>query len=116
MAGGDTYDSQAEAEADRDQQRSLLVALNAWDRALRRDDCSAWCIAGKHHGRIYGWGDGKAWVLYVRCRSEKHWLYTKRRLAFCEVTQEDGENGGLELQPKDEETAQDGRELVGDTL
>jgi len=77
--------------------RSLLVALNAWGRALRRDDCNAWCIAGKGHGRIYSWGDGKTWVLYVRCRSEKHWLYTKRRLSFCEVTQDGDDEGCLRL-------------------
>jgi hypothetical protein len=43
---GDTYDSAAEAEADRAQQKDLLTALNAWDRALRRDECGAWCIHG----------------------------------------------------------------------
>jgi hypothetical protein len=38
---GDTCNSAAEAETDRAQLRALLTALNAWDRALRRD--GAWC-------------------------------------------------------------------------
>jgi len=38
---GDTYSSASEANADRAQQKVLLKALNAWDRALRRDECGA---------------------------------------------------------------------------
>ena len=49
------------AEADRAQQLRLLAALGAWDRALRRDDCSAWCISGKT-GSIHTWGDGRTWA------------------------------------------------------
>jgi hypothetical protein len=56
-----TYDSAAEADADRAQQRELLTALGAWDRALRRDECGAWCICGQH-GNILTWGDGRTWV------------------------------------------------------
>ena len=48
---GDTYNSAAEAEADRAQQKALLVALNAWDRALRWNECGAWCLRGKHHDK-----------------------------------------------------------------
>jgi hypothetical protein len=79
---GDTYDSAAEADADRAQQRALLSALGAWDRALRRDECGAWTLVGSH-GTIHTWGDGKTWVLYVACRSALHWTYTKRRLPFA---------------------------------
>jgi hypothetical protein len=61
---GDTYDSAADAEADRNQQKALLTALGAWGRALRRDECGAWRINGKH-GSIHTWGDGQSWVLYV---------------------------------------------------
>jgi hypothetical protein len=79
---GYTYDSAADAEADRDQQKSLLAALGAWDRALRRDECGAWRINGEH-GYIYTWGDGKSWYVGVGCRSERHWKATKRSLDFC---------------------------------
>jgi hypothetical protein len=88
----DTYDSAAEADTDRALQRALLAALGAWDRALRRDECGAWRIAGKQ-GSIHTWGDGKTWVLYVACRSERHWTATKARLSFCTVTQ-DGDDEG----------------------
>jgi hypothetical protein len=76
-----SYDTAAEADADRTQQRELLAALGAWDRALRRDECGAWTIAGRH-GTIHTWGDDRAWVLFVGCRSQVHWTYTKRRLAW----------------------------------
>jgi hypothetical protein len=90
-----TYDSAADAEADRDQQKALLAALGAWDRALRRDECGAWRINGKH-GNIYTWG-GKSWVLYVACRSRRHWEATKTRLGFCEVTQDCEDEGCVRL-------------------
>ena len=58
----------ADAEADRAQQKELLIALDAWDRALRRDECGAWCIIGKN-GTILTWGDGEtSWVIYMVCR------------------------------------------------
>jgi hypothetical protein len=38
---GLTYDTAAEADADRAQQKELLTALGTWDRALRRDECGA---------------------------------------------------------------------------
>jgi hypothetical protein len=89
---GNTYDSAADAEADRDQQKDLLAALGAWDRALRREECGAWRINGSH-GHIYTWGDGKSWVLHVGCRSARHWTATKKGLDFCEVTLDCDEEG-----------------------
>jgi hypothetical protein len=91
-----TYESAAEAEADRKQQRSLLTALGAWNRALRRDECGAWRITGTR-GSIHTWGDGKTWVLWVGCRSSQHWTWTKKGLAFCSVTQDGDDEGWLRL-------------------
>src|SRR5262245_51328666 len=96
MSQRDTYDSGAEAEADRTQQKALLAALGAWDRALRRDECGAWCISGKH-GKIYTWGDGKTWVMWVGCRSGLHWTHTKKRLDFSTVTQDGDDERCLRL-------------------
>jgi hypothetical protein len=93
---GDTYEGAAEAEADRRQQKTLLAALDAWDRALRRDECGAWTVCGTW-GTIHTWGDGKSWVLFVACRSALHWTYTKRRLSFCTVTQDCDDEGVLRL-------------------
>ena len=55
----DTYQTAPDAEADRAQQKALLAALGVWDRALRRDECGAWRIDGKH-GSVHTWGDGKS--------------------------------------------------------
>jgi hypothetical protein len=123
---GDTYDSAAEAEADRAQQKDLLTALNAWDRALRRDECGAWCIHGDKwlraggvkminlSGSIHTWGDGKTWAVYVRCFSGKHWAYTKKRMSFCEVTQDGDDEGSFRLhQLPTSEQAEVVRDVVG---
>ena len=110
---GDTYDTGEEAEADRAQQKALLAALGAWDRALRRDDCGAWTITG-NHGTIHTWGDGKTWVLFVRCRSALHWTYTKRRLSFCAVVLDCEDEGTLRLhQPPTAEQAAVIRDILG---
>src|SRR5262245_55834464 len=65
----DTYDTAAEAEADRTQQKALLAALNGWDRALRRDECGAWRITGSR-GSIHTWGDSGSWILNDACVCE----------------------------------------------
>jgi hypothetical protein len=109
----DTYETAAEAEADRAQQKALVAALGAWGRALRRDECGAWCIRGKH-GSIHTWGDGASWVLFVACRSAKHWTATKRRLGFCEVTQDAAKEGCLRLhQLPTAQQALVGRDVLG---
>jgi hypothetical protein len=91
-----TYGSTSEADGDRAQQKLLLVALGAWERALRRDGCSGWSIIGKN-GTIHTWGDGKTWALYVRCRSAQHWTWTKKKLSFCNVSQDGDDEGVLRL-------------------
>jgi hypothetical protein len=91
-----TYDSLADADADRAQQLRLLEALGAWDRALRRDECSAWCISGKT-GTIHTWGDGRTWAVFVACRSKLHWTVTRQRLSFCSPTQDCEDEGVLRL-------------------
>jgi hypothetical protein len=101
------------ADADRAQQLRLLAVLGAWDRALRRDDCSAWCISGKT-GSIHTWGDGETWAVFVACRSKLHWTMTKRRLAFCTVTQDGDDEGCLRLhQLPTPDQAADIRDVLG---
>ena len=46
-------------------------------------------------GHIYR--DGSGWLLYVRCRSGMHWTWTKKRLAFCRLTQDGDDEGCLHL-------------------
>ena len=110
---GGTYDSAADAAADRKQQKALLVALGASDRALRRDECGAWWINGKH-GSIHTWGDGTSWVLFIICRSRQHWTWTKKRLGFCTITQDCDEEGCVRLHaPPTAEQANVIREALG---
>jgi hypothetical protein len=91
-----TYQSAAEAETDRALLKAMLLALGAWDRALHRDGCGAWRIAGTH-GSIHSWGDGATWMLYVACHSVRHWSATKARMSFCHVTQDGDDEGCLRL-------------------
>jgi hypothetical protein len=93
---GYTYESAAEAEADRGQLKALQSALAVWDRALSRDECNAWAIIGRS-GSICTGGDGKTWVLYVSCHSPRHWTATKARLSFCKVSQDGDDEGCLRL-------------------
>jgi hypothetical protein len=93
---GDTYDSVFDADEDRAQQKGLLAALNAWDRALCRDECGAWMIRGKH-GSVHTWGDRQSWAIYIVCRSVRHWSATKARLSFCTVTHDGDHEGCLRL-------------------
>jgi hypothetical protein len=93
---GDVYDTPAEAAADRALQEKLLSALGAWQRAMRRDACNVWCISGTS-GCIYTWGDGKTWVMLIRCRSPRHWTAIKKRLGFCQLTQDCEQEGCLRL-------------------
>jgi hypothetical protein len=93
---GDTYDGATAANADRDQQRALLRALGAWDHALRKDECGAWTIIG-NTGTIHTFGDGASWILYVACRSVRHWTATKSRLSFCAAVLDTNEEGTLRL-------------------
>jgi hypothetical protein len=87
MGNVNNYDSASASAADRAQQRELLTVLGAWDRALRRAECGAWAIIGSR-GTIHTFGDGQTWLVFLACRSPMHWTYTKRRLAFCTLSQE----------------------------
>jgi hypothetical protein len=93
---GDSYDNASEAVADRTQQRELLAALGAWERALRRDECGVWCISGQR-GTICTFGDGKSWVVHVICHSIRHWTAVKMRLLFCKPMQDGDDEGCVRL-------------------
>jgi hypothetical protein len=72
----------------------LREALNGALNSLRRDECDNWRLKGSR-GHIYSDGDG--WVLFVACRSSRHWTSTKKRLAFCRITQDGDDEGCLRL-------------------
>jgi hypothetical protein len=80
---------------DKDRLERLREALNGALRSLGRDECGTRRLLGSR-GHIYCDGDD-GWLLYVRCRSAKHWTWTKRRLAFCHLTQDGADEGCLRL-------------------
>ena len=114
------YRSQAEADSDKAHLVRLHAALNAAGNALRLDDCRVWTIRGRlgpdgiAHNLILTGGDGKTWLLCVARRSAQAWTWAKKRVAFCEVTQNGDEGGVLQLSrlPDAVEVAEI-RDLVG---
>ncbi len=107
-----TYRSREEGQSDRAQQEKLLLALDAAQSQLRRDECGWWVINGRH-GSIQTWGDGTTWVACIRCRSARHWTITKRRLGFMTVTQDGDDEGCLRLALPTTKQAQLIRDLLG---
>jgi hypothetical protein len=90
-----------------------LAMLDASSSALRRDECGDYCIQGSR-GHVYPWGDGKTWWVMVRCRSARHWTYTKARLRpFVEITQDGDEEGAGRMGSIDTEQAAVIREICG---
>jgi hypothetical protein len=74
---------------------TLLTALNATPRALRRDSCGDWAIKGKR-GHIYP--DGSGFLIVVNTAdSIRLWANTKGKLAFCRVTHDGDDEGCLHL-------------------
>jgi hypothetical protein len=74
---------------------TLLRALDATSRALRRDSCGAWTIKGK---RGYIYADGSGFLIVVSPGdSIRRWANTKGKLAFCRVAQDGDHEGCLHL-------------------
>jgi len=90
------YESAKEAEADREMQRCLLVALDASQRSLRRDECGAWRVTGRK-GHAYTWGPNGGWLLYCNPGTPRKWTNLKKRLSLCNITQDGDDDGCLRL-------------------
>jgi hypothetical protein len=91
-----TYKTNIAARADQETLRALYEALCACPNALRRDVCGAWRISGEH-GHIYSCGDGKTWLVFVTASSARRWSSVKKRLVFCQVTQNGDDEGCFRL-------------------
>ena len=91
-----SYATAEEAAADRDLQRSLMVALDASKRSLSWDECGAWRLTGRR-GHIYTWGPSGGWLLVVGPGTSRKWNNVKRQLSFCRVTQDGDDEGCLRL-------------------
>ncbi|UFW85356.1 hypothetical protein BjapCC829_36450 [Bradyrhizobium barranii] len=91
-----TYRTADEADRDKAQLVELFEALHASPSVLRRNDDGLWTQRGRPGCYISTWGNGKGWQLVVAPEDEispLQWTWFKKRLPFCEVTQ-DGDSEG----------------------
>jgi hypothetical protein len=73
----------------------MVLALDASQLSLRRDNCGDYRINGKH-GHVYA--DGAGFLLCVSGGgAARWWTNVKRRLSFCRVTQDGHDEGCLHL-------------------
>jgi len=95
-----TYRSADDAVQDKAQLAELCEALNASPSVLRRDETALWILRGRPGCYVSTWGDGAGWQLVVTPEQEisaLQWTWFKKRLAFCEVTQDGDSEGCLRL-------------------
>jgi len=95
-----TYRTTDDAGQDKAQLAELLEALNASPSALRRDETGLWILRGRPGCYVSTWGDGAGWQLVVTPEQEisaLQWTWFKKRLAFCEVTQDGDAEGCFRL-------------------
>jgi hypothetical protein len=93
-----TYKNRAASSADRNQKLRLLDLSDAVPLALRRDECGAWRVKGKH-GYACTWGDNETWVAYLAPGSVRKWNTLKSLLSFCQLTQDGKDEGCLRFGP-----------------
>jgi hypothetical protein len=79
----------------------LAEALDSRAAQLRRDECGDWAIFGKN-GHIYAVPEGFQLVIgtdieHEMTNSARQWSADKKRLNFCQVTQDGDEEGCLIL-------------------
>ena len=85
---------------DRSKDRPALLALadilDTRPALIRRDECSDWNLFGTN-GHIYAIPEHDAFYVYLGFESARAWTNAKRRLAFCRVTQNGGDEGFLRM-------------------
>jgi hypothetical protein len=89
-----TYLTMAEADADKQQLRSMLTALDAAGNQMRLDECRTWTIRGKR-GYVATWGDGKQWFIYCAPGSGRKWNNLRRDLSHLGKCTQDGDDEGI---------------------
>ena len=72
------------------------MALDASKRSLRRDECGAWRVTGRK-GYTYTWGPSGGWLIHCAVSSPRKWTNVKKRLSFCQLTQDGDDEGCLRL-------------------
>jgi hypothetical protein len=89
-----TYATMAEADADKQQLRSMLTALDAAGNQMRLDECRTWTIMGKR-GYVATWGDGARWFIYCAPGSGRKWNNLRRDLSHLGKCTQDGDDEGI---------------------
>ena len=89
-----TYSTMAEADADKQQLRSMLTALDAAGNQMRLDECRAWTIRGKR-GYVATWGDGARWFIYCAPGSSRKWNNLRRDLSPLGKCTQAGDDEGI---------------------
>jgi len=95
-----TYRTADEANQDKALLAELLAALNGWPSALRRDDARLWVLRGRPGLQRLNMGRRKKLALVVmpvEIISVRQWTAHKKRLSFCELTQDDDQEGCFRL-------------------
>ena len=89
-----TYSTMAEADADKQQLRSMLTALDAASNQMRLDECRTWTIRGKR-GYVATWGDGARWFIYCAPGSGRKWNNLRRDLSHLGKCTQAGDDEGI---------------------
>ena len=84
----------AEADADKQQLRSMLTALDAAGNQMRLDECRTWTIRGKR-GYLATWGDGRRWLIFCSPGSARKWNRIRMALAPLGRCTQDGDDEGV---------------------
>src|SRR5262245_24394302 len=84
----------AEADADKQQLRSMLTALDAAGNQMRLDECRTWIIMGKW-GYVATWGDGARWFNYCAPGSARRWDKIRRALSPLGKCTQEGDDEGI---------------------
>jgi hypothetical protein len=83
-----------EADADKQQLRSMLTALDAAGNQMRLDECRTWTIRGKR-GFLATWGDGQRWLIFCSVASARKWNRLRMALASLGRCTQDGDYEGI---------------------
>jgi hypothetical protein len=78
-------------KADRELLLALTESLRVSQGRLHRDPCGDWNVVGT---RGHALADGTTVFVYIKLKTSRRWVKTKRTLAFMTVTQ-DGDDEGI---------------------
>jgi hypothetical protein len=86
-------------DADKAHLVELFNALDVSPKVLRRDVYGRWILRGRELGCYVSTWDDKSWYIVIASErfTVRQWSAHKRRLSFCELTQEGDVEGCFRL-------------------